>query len=944
MSERFAAPVFISARAHDHEHFSVPAPITFNWPQGMMRALSQPQGARFFRCALQINTPAQGRFKGFDSKHPRHSPAYKRDYGLALAQKCKKVGVDVVGICDHNTVEYVEAVRKELSQEGIQVFPGFEVASTEGLHLLCLFDPLTPVEEIHHTITELGLPPQERWIKESGGVPRQSPLSFPEIITHVQRKRHGLCLAAHMDRENGLLFECAKTTRVQYFTNPELLAGQISGSFEELMPFHRKVVSGELNHYKRERPLALLNCLDVYNLKDLAQEACSTLIKMSVPTIDGLRQALLDPESRLQFLAKAEAPKKRLPRAFEKVELVALTWDGGFLNENGIQFNRYLNCLIGGRGTGKSSIIESLRFVLDQKPLGALAREAHHSLITQVIQPATKISLLVRIYQPKPTYFRIERVVADKPAPPEVFDENGERSELKIFDLLPQIDLFGQHEISEIARQPEKQLDLLKRYRAEEWIKFETLSNEQKELLAMNRDEIVRMRRELQTLEEKLNRLPSVEEKLRRFESQGLDDKLQEQSLLTREEAFLKTSRERVTSFRKPLEQLRQKLEMENGGARGNSDEPLPNADLMKKINVEQERFEHAVREGIARLEEQIEKSYRQLMNYAQEWETRRRGRQEEYLKALRSLQNETIDGNTYLRLRRELEELRPLRAQAAQHAHKLQELEKKRRRALAKLHEANQALFALDHQAAEYVSEMLAGKVRVRVAQEDARETISTLLRELKLGLREDFFTRRFAEDRFSLAEFVAHARAGAAALMEHYELPAKAATKLAGLDERLILQIEETPRPTQIIIEHNLASAQAKPIWKKLSEVSTGQRATAILLMLFPESTAPLVIDQPEDDLDNRFIAEQVIPKLREEKQNRQFIFATHNANLPVLGDAELIIALEASGDHESGRAQILEQNIGALDRDSVKLCVEQVLEGGKAAFEKRREKYGF
>ncbi len=944
MSERLAASVLISARAHDHEHFSVPAPITFNWPQGIMRALNQPQGARYFRCALQINTPVQGRFKGFDSKHPRHAPAYRRDYGLALAQKCKKVGVDVVGICDHNTVEYVEAVRKELSQEGIQVFPGFEVASTEGLHLLCLFDPLTPTEEIDHTITELGLPPQERWVTGLGGVPKQSPLSFPQIIAHVQRKRHGICIAAHMDRENGLLFECSKTTRVQYFTDPDLLVGQISGNIEELMPFHRKVVTGALNHYQRERPLALINCLDVYNLKDLAQDACSTLIKMSYPSIDGLRQAFLDPESRLRFLAKEEETKKQAPRAFEKVELVALTWDGGFLSDNGIQFNRFLNCLIGGRGTGKSSIIESLRFVLDQKPLGALAQQAHQSLIAEVIQPATKISLLVRIYQPKPTYFRIERVVSDKPDPPEVFDENGERSELKVFDLLPQIDLFGQHEISEIARQPEKQLDLLKRYRSPDWVKFESQSNEQKELLAINREQIVRVRRELQTLEEKLNRLPSVEEQLRRFESQGLDDKLHEQSLLTREEAFLKTSRERVSSFRKPLEQLRQKLEMESGAATAKSDEALPNADLIKKIHDEQERFERALREGITRLEEHIEKSTRQLMNYAQEWEARRRGRQEEYLKALRSLQHETIDGNTYLRLRRELEELRPLRAQAAQHAQKLQELEKKRRRALAKLSEAKRALFELDHQAAKQVSELLAGKVRVHVTQEDARETLSKISRELRLGLREDFFTRRFTENSLSLADFVAHARAGAAALMEHYEMPAKAASKLAGLEERIILQIEETPPPTQIIIEHNVASSEAKPHWKKLDEVSTGQRATAILLMLFPESTTPLVIDQPEDDLDNRFIAEQVIPKLREEKQNRQFLFATHNANLPVLGDAELIIALEASGDQESGRAQILEQNIGALDRDSVKFCVEQVLEGGKAAFEKRRAKYGF
>ena len=70
-------------------------------------------------------------------------------------------------------------------------------------------------------------------------------------------------------------------------------------------------------------------------------------------------------------------------------------------------------------------------------------------------------------------------------------------------------------------------------------------------------------------------------------------------------------------------------------------------------------------------------------------------------------------------------------------------------------------------------------------------------------------------------------------------------------------------------------------------------------------PEAT--LVVDQPEDDLDNRFITEGVVPKMREEKCRRQFLFATHNANIPVLGDAELIVGLRAAGEAGEGRAEI-------------------------------------
>ena len=103
---------------------------------------------------------------------------------------------------------------------------------------------------------------------------------------------------------------------------------------------------------------------------------------------------------------------------------------------------------------------------------------------------------------------------------------------------------------------------------------------------------------------------------------------------------------------------------------------------------------------------------------------------------------------------------------------------------------------------------------------------------------------------------------------------------------------------------------------------------------------------MDQPEDDLDNRFITEGIVPKMREEKRRRQFIFSTHNANIPVLGDAELIVGLTSSGEgeSESGRADIRRDHIGSIDSPGVRSLVEDILEGGKDAFETRRQKYGF
>jgi hypothetical protein len=156
--------------------------------------------------------------------------------------------------------------------------------------------------------------------------------------------------------------------------------------------------------------------------------------------------------------------------------------------------------------------------------------------------------------------------------------------------------------------------------------------------------------------------------------------------------------------------------------------------------------------------------------------------------------------------------------------------------------------------------------------------------------------------------------------------------------------MAMEELDLPSTTRIELNVAGEGQPITWQALEDLSTGQKATAVLLLLLLESEAPLVVDQPEDDLDNRFITEGIVPKMREEKRRRQFIFATHNANIPVLGDAELIVGLRAAGEAGEGKAEIPSEHMGSIDARPVRELVEEVLEGGKEAFETRRLKYGF
>ena len=186
---------------------------------------------------------------------------------------------------------------------------------------------------------------------------------------------------------------------------------------------------------------------------------------------------------------------------------------------------------------------------------------------------------------------------------------------------------------------------------------------------------------------------------------------------------------------------------------------------------------------------------------------------------------------------------------------------------------------------------------------------------------------------------------RQGAEALRESYSFSRAQADRLASATPNTLMRIEQLDLPPATTVRLNTATVDEAPFWRSLDDsFQTGQRATAVLLILLLESEAPLIIDQPEDDLDNRFITEGVVPRMRQEKRRRQFVFSTHNANIPVLGDAELILGLTPSGAGARGRAEVKTEHAGSIDDQTVRSLVEEVLEGGKQAFETRRLKYGF
>jgi ATPase subunit of ABC transporter with duplicated ATPase domains len=121
-----------------------------------------------------------------------------------------------------------------------------------------------------------------------------------------------------------------------------------------------------------------------------------------------------------------------------------------------------------------------------------------------------------------------------------------------------------------------------------------------------------------------------------------------------------------------------------------------------------------------------------------------------------------------------------------------------------------------------------------------------------------------------------------------------------------------------------------------KELQHHSLGQRASALILFVLSQNENDvIIIDQPEDDLDNQTIYEDVIKLIRKMKPAVQFIFATHNPNIPVLGDAELVHACSFMDDKVSFKT-------GSVDNHETQKTIIQIMEGGKEAFNRRKEIY--
>ena len=878
--------------------------------------------ARFWKCALQVNSHSYIKYRGQD-----HGLS-EAEYNAQLLKICLDEKIKVIGIADHGNVGGVDAIRNVMYPEGILVFPGFEISSSEKIHFVCLFPEDISTTELDRYLGNLDLLEPEQGILPSR-------LSAEQIFSKIE-ELGGFIYAAHCTEDRGLL----KARMNHIWQNPSLKSAQIPETIEDLKSteddFYRKALLNKNLDYKREIPIAVINAKDVEKPETLKDSRASCLIKMTNPSFEALKQAFQDPDSRVRLNSEV------FEEYYSRIESVKIT--GGYLDEADIDFSEHLNTVIGGRGSGKSTLLESVRYALELEPVAASAKRQHQEIIKENIGKSKgRIELIIRSSVMNGQKYTIARRHGENAT---VKDEQGEISSFLPSDILPGCEVYGQNEIYEIAQDQRAQKQLLGRFVGNEYNEYEEKTKAALNALVQNRSKLSKAIESQASVEDELNQLPKLQERLQQFRELGIEDKLKIIPHLETE----KRLRRRIED--EELDKILQAMEQINDALPDTeflSDSRikiLPHSDLLQKIRASLDGLKTEAQQMLEKLRVTSEKHRFKIVQHITALGQVIRDEEDkldDIFKKLPSAEGKSGRevGAEYQRLLQTIEKINPKKNALATWKAQVAELRKRRRSLLDELSGYRAERTAKFETAVKKLNNKLKNNLKLTVKPEANRQPVIDFLLDCNL---ENVASGRLEwirnVDDFSPLKLADLIEKGSEELAgSGWGITPTVANALGKLSASRILELQEIELPDLIEIQLNIAH-HGDPKYRSLERLSTGQQCTAILHLLLLQNRDPLIMDQPEDNLDNAFIADRIVMELRNAKLNRQFIFATHNANIPVFGDAEWIGVLTV----EDGRGVISKENQGAVDDPKVKEQAATILEGGKTAFNQRKLKYGY
>ena len=874
--------------------------------------------ARFWKCALHVNSHRySANYRGQD--HGMDASAYAE----VLRDVCLEEDIQVVGLADHGNVEESETVRTVLAQPGIVVFPGFEVATSEKVHWVCLFPEETTYRQLEDYLVHLGK------LHRDDAEERARPvdLTGQQLLSRVAELQ-GFCYGAHVTLNNGLL----KGKFNNLWNDARLQAAQIPGKIDDLPREYKPIALNQNPDYKRDHTVALINAKDVAKPEDLRDPRASSFIKMTRPCFTSFLMAFKDSESRVRLADDLQE------HFYSRIESISI--EGGYFDGLSAEVSGHLNAVIGGRGTGKSTLLECLRYALDVPHKGEDAIKQGDQIVKENLGRAGgRVILKLRSAA---SYMKPYTVIRRYGEPTRVIDEHGDESRLHPGrDLLPDVEIYGQNEIYELAKSPGALTRVLDRFLPESAQQQSRLDSAYHKLRE-NSERLAKAQEQKDEIETQIAQLPKLEEQVRQFKEQGLEEKLKQVPLLEKERQLgprileeAKRARDGQRQFEESLPDL---VFLSDKGLEG-----LPHAELLQRGRQLLENLAATLRQKLGEIDKAVGEAETALTGLVGELgkalETSEAQLEKEFAKlpAVAGKDGKEI-GRSYQRLLREIEQVRPAQTRLKTVDTLVKELEQARRNLLGEISDIRSARTGAKQKAVKGLNKRLAGKLQITIVPDGLRHLLRDFLQGLPgVGERKTEWVDE-AQD-LTVMGLAAAIREGKDALLgKGWALTSGLAETLNRMMPAQLFALEAIDLEERVGLELNVSHSGEQ--YRDLDRLSTGQQCTAILHLLLLDNPDPLIMDQPEDNLDNAFIAERIVQELRTAKTERQFLFATHNANIPVFGDAEWIGVCSAFEDC----AEMPVEAQGSIDIPAVRDQVASILEGGKEAFMQRKEKYGF
>lgn len=936
------------------------------------------KGAHFYKCDFEVHTPRDIGWVGPAAISAEDRKAYAETLVLA----CREKGINAIAITDHHDFVFFPYIKKaaagELDSDGtliekskqLVVFPGLELTlATPPCQAILILDSSFPENDLHSVLTALGIAPSPETDEKTAQVtpiPNTIAGNFKELyerLNTLDYVKGRYTVIPHVS--DGGHKTVLRSGFADYYKTMPCVGGYLGKPVSTLGRGNIDIVNGKNREYGF-KSIALIQTSD--NRKSTHEDLGkhTTWIKWAEPTAEALRQACLANSSRIS----QELPV--LPPIFITSLDVS---NSKFLGRIFLEFNRQYNAVIGGRGTGKSTVLEYLRWGLcDQCPDFSKEdselpnyQERRKKLIERTLlhfDATVQVSFIKN---------GIQHIVRRKAKTGELLLKIGGSefepcTEENVRNLLP-IQAYSQKQLSSVGVSGTELKRLVYSPIRQSLADFELLfKNLHTDIRACydKRNQSKLLQKEIYRNELELKSVTEQVENLRK-NLQGISE--EDRKTIELHEAY-SIAEQLVESWVSELKSASNSIgilltEVESFPTPIPQNTALPedSENAIKSINASITVVFGEIRSQLAEMKQRLadySTAQGDFTTAKTQWEQTLLNHKQLYDSAKERSSSQQSTLKQIAQLEDRAKEIRKSIADKKQLQNKLGDQEQaftdlKERWISAHKNRAD----AIQLQC-EQLSVLSDNNLRATLGRGKGIDSLNSSLRTIVSGsnIRKEktdsictlvsSATNPITEWQDLLVEFERLAFVDVENDSPE-SFPSTPKLTAIGFTPNDLKKLAEKMTPDNFI-DLYLVQLEDIPIFDyrtreneyiEFTDASAGQQATALIHVLLNQEGPTLIIDQPEDDLDNQMVSE-IAELICKSKKNRQLLFTSHNANIVVNGDAELVACCDyrVSGDQSNGEIR----QVGAIDIPAIKDEITKIMEGGEKAFKLRKDKYGF